>query len=311
MPKLSIAIITYNHEKYISEALDSIFSQNVNFDFEIVIGEDYSTDRTREIVLNYAKQYPDKIRLIERERNIGSTKNLFDTALQCKGEYIAMMDGDDVMLPGKLQKQVDFLDKHSDYVMVAHSMLEFEDANNKTLRVVKPKVEKSEYYLEDFLKYGSLFANSSKMYRRSAIPFNNSDQKIHFIADMLLTLLVLGKSKAGWINEILGKYRRHNGAMMRNLEGKKVYEDEMYTLETVKTMFGSSYEKFFPPRLSHAHLAYGMHEIKTGNRKTGRNIIWKSISLKPNLAVSQYIYLVLSFLPNKSVHFYNKLKNKL
>jgi glycosyltransferase involved in cell wall biosynthesis len=307
MPKLSISLITYNHEQYIAEALDSILSQETGFEYEIVIGEDYSTDRTRSIIEEYHAKHPDKIRLIDRGKNVGSTKNFFDTLLQCRGDYIAMLDGDDVMLPGKLKQQVDFLDTHTDHVMVAHSLLEFDDATGKTLRIVKPAVEKETYLLEDFLRKGSIFGNSSKMFRRSAISFSDSNQQIHFIADMYLTLMVVGTGKVGWLNEVLGKYRRHPGALMRNLKGEKVYEDEVYTLESVKSKFGNTYERFFAPRMAHASLAFGMHEIVDGNKRKGRRKIMESIRFKPDLAISQYVFLVLSFLPMAVVRQYNKI----
>jgi glycosyltransferase involved in cell wall biosynthesis len=72
--KLSVAIITYNHENFIAQAIDSVLKQDTSFDYEIVIGEDCSTDKTREIVINYQKKYPDKIKALLPEKNLGITK---------------------------------------------------------------------------------------------------------------------------------------------------------------------------------------------------------------------------------------------
>lgn len=309
MLKLSIALVTYNHEKFVGEALDSILTQEIPYHYEIVIGEDYSTDSTRSIVMEYQNRYPDIIKVTARGKNVGYTKNFFDVLLNCKGEYIAILDGDDLMLPGKLAKQIDFLDSNMDCVMVGHLMEEFEDGDNKVNRIVGPPVIKERYLISDFLAQGSVFGNSSKMFRRSAINFDNSDQKIHLIADMYLTLMVVGRNKAGWINEVLGRYRRHSGAIMRNLNGKKVYDDEMFTLSSVKEVFGDEIEIYFGPRMAHASLAYGMHEINNGNKKNGRKLIQQSIRYKPSLAPSQYIYLVLSYMPDSMVKLYRKINS--
>lgn len=109
--KLSVLIITYNHEKFIAQALDSVLMQTVDFDYEIVIGEDYSTDDTRQIVLAYRDKHPDKIRLLLPDKNLGMHRNFVETYRACRGEYVALLDGDDYWSGrDKLQQQVDFLD---------------------------------------------------------------------------------------------------------------------------------------------------------------------------------------------------------
>jgi len=121
VPVVSVALITYNHEKYIRQALDSTLSQVVDFEYEIVVGEDYSVDRTREILEEYAQKYPKRFVLIFRPSNIGATKNLFDTLTHCSGRYIATLEGDDFWNnPYKLRKQVDFLDKNKEFIGIAH-----------------------------------------------------------------------------------------------------------------------------------------------------------------------------------------------
>ena len=77
--KVSVCIFVYNLEKYISQAIESVLMQKTNFQYEIIIGEDMSTDHTRDICISYQKSYPDKIRLLLREKNLGMTKNIFDT----------------------------------------------------------------------------------------------------------------------------------------------------------------------------------------------------------------------------------------
>jgi len=143
-PKVSILVTTYNQEHLITQAIDSILTQQVNFPIEIVIGEDASSDRTREIVVELGKQHPDKIRVLlrdpevaERDRRIRLAGKInYLTALRaCRGEYIAILDGDDYFTsPHKLQRQVDFLDTHRECVICFHNVLAvYEDGRKETL----------------------------------------------------------------------------------------------------------------------------------------------------------------------------------
>lgn len=121
MPLLSVFMITYNHEKYIAEAIESALMQKTSFKYEIVIGEDCSTDQTRETVLEYATRYADKVKPIYQERNVGANKNAASVREACKGKYIALLEGDDYGIdPLKLQKQVDFLEAHPDFSICFH-----------------------------------------------------------------------------------------------------------------------------------------------------------------------------------------------
>lgn len=129
---VTVCMITYNHEKYIAQAIDSVLMQKTNFHYEIVIGEDYSTDKTREIVLEYKAKYPDKIKLLLQEINVGMMQNFTDTLKACKGKYIALLEGDDYWTdPYKLQKQVDYLDSHPEYSFCFHNAYVHDEDINK------------------------------------------------------------------------------------------------------------------------------------------------------------------------------------
>jgi len=145
-PKLSVILITYNHEKYIRKALDSVLMQETNFPFEIVVGEDMSPDDTRNIVKEYRNRYPEQIRLVHREKNTGRpTLNVYETTMKCRGEYLAYLEGDDYWTdPRKLQKQVDFLEAHPEYIACTHAHKMIDDEGND---ITDPEVLKtSEFY---------------------------------------------------------------------------------------------------------------------------------------------------------------------
>jgi len=128
LPRVSILVVTYNHAKYISQCIDSIIAQKTNFAFEIILGEDGSTDGTQEICKRYAAAYPDVIRLAIRDQSkkvylygrATGKYNLLCCLQEARGEYLAFCDGDDYWTDAtKLQKQVDFLDEYQRYSFCA------------------------------------------------------------------------------------------------------------------------------------------------------------------------------------------------
>jgi len=110
---VSVHMITYNHEKYIAQAIKGVLMQEATFDYELVISDDSSSDNTLNIIKEYQERYPNIVRIIHREKNLGSVKNFFDTLKHCNGKYIAICEGDDYWTDClKLQKQVDVLENN-------------------------------------------------------------------------------------------------------------------------------------------------------------------------------------------------------
>jgi len=126
---VSVMMLAYNHGEYIAQALDSILMQDVDFRYEIVVGEDCSADGTRKVLLEYQSHYPDIIKLLLHEHNIGMFYNQQRTLNACTGKYVAVLEGDDFWTDcTKLRKQVDFLEHHPDYVITYTDSQPF-DAN--------------------------------------------------------------------------------------------------------------------------------------------------------------------------------------
>ena len=124
IPKVSVSIITYNHRHCIARAIDSVLQQQVDFPYEIIIGDDCSTDSTQVILREYQQKHPEIIQLIlhpRRYTGVAGRLNNITNLYACRGQYIAMLDGDDYWIsPNKLSAQVSFLDRHPDYVMTFH-----------------------------------------------------------------------------------------------------------------------------------------------------------------------------------------------
>jgi glycosyltransferase involved in cell wall biosynthesis len=153
---VSVAVITYNHEKYIRQALDSILMQNVDFSFEVIIGDDCSTDQTAEIIKKYQQRYPHIIKPTFRSENIGATKNWYYSFLKCAGKYVAILDGDDFWTDKeKLKKQTDFLEKNKTYIACTQRSSVVDENNNITQESYNGpgRPESGDYTINDFLKY--------------------------------------------------------------------------------------------------------------------------------------------------------------
>src|ERR1700730_1952903 len=152
--KLSVMMITYNHEKFIAQALASILEQQVNFEYEIVVGEDFSTDDTRKILMDFHRRYPEQIVPFLRSKNVGAMANFAATLSACKGDYVAFLEGDDYWTDEfKLQKQANFLDAHPASVMCCHRVQLLYENGIAGLGVdMCPVIPSGPYRIEDLLK---------------------------------------------------------------------------------------------------------------------------------------------------------------
>lgn len=185
---VSVICVTYNHEKYIREALNSILMQKTDFSFEILVGEDCSTDATRDILKEYEKKYPGRFRMYYRKKNLGATKNEYELFMDARGKYIAALELDDIWTDSlKLQKQFDFLESHKEYIGVSHDfdiidkngmILENED-NQKIKQYFNRR-----FTLQDFLTEGFVFQTGTHFYRN--IYQDGGDYSIIYTADRLI-----------------------------------------------------------------------------------------------------------------------------
>lgn len=209
-PKVSVCVITYNQSRYVRACLQSIVEQETNFAFEVVVGDDCSTDGTADVIAEYRDRYPELIAPIFNTKKIGGTRNYVTSHLLARGEYVAHVDGDDVVARGKLQRQADYLDSHPEVVLVWHAVEQFDDGGEKR-ELVHPRlseiVDRERITLRDVLRYGSLGAASSIMYRRTSADYLNEIEGDTL--DYYFSARLLEGGLAANIEEVLGGYR-HN-----------------------------------------------------------------------------------------------------
>lgn len=211
---ISICIITYNHEKFIAQAIDSVLNQNTFYKKQIIIGEDFSTDTTRAICKDYANRYPDIIKLIPTEKNVGMLKNFHRTVTACDGKYVAFIEGDDYWTdPLKLQKQVDLLEANTDCSACFHNVILKQQRNEQNIEtILHQSLPKDTFDTEDVL--GPWFIPSSSFmfvnYADTVLPdwFFNCQY-----GDLPFMLLLSLKGKFKYIDEVMGVYRLHDKGM--------------------------------------------------------------------------------------------------
>ena len=247
-PKVSVLMITYNQEKFIAQAIDSALMQETNFFFEIVIGEDCSTDGTREICQAYQEKFPDRIRLLAREKNLGMFDNFLFTFQECKGQYLAVLEGDDYWVDAlKLQKQADFLDNNSEFAMVfTRTEAFYQDENRPGYEIPPPG--SGPYVLENLLRL-NFIANCSVMYRQGLA---NELPRWLYKLDMLdwpLHILHAQHGKIGFVDDITAKYRIHPGSQFSSRR----------VIDNLKSIF--AFYKDISPYLGKNYRS-GIHKLK-------------------------------------------------
>jgi len=219
-PKVSVCVVTYNQLKYIRQCLQSIVDQETDFDFEVIVADDCSTDGTREIVLEFAELYPDVVKPVFHEKNIGPYKNFIFVHTRATGEYIAHVDGDDYCLPGKLQAQADYLNQHEDCNIVWHRMnilyqdeMKMYEDNFSFIGLTRNK-----FFVDDIICNITIGLHSSKMYRSSNLfipPQNVSMPPLDFTANVYQ--LSTPEKYACFLNEFpYGVYRSSLGISNQN-----------------------------------------------------------------------------------------------
>ena len=205
--KVSICVVTYNQEDYIAECLQSLVDQKTDFPFEVIVGEDYSTDKTRVIIEDFSDRYPNLIVKNFQKTNVGPAQNILSSYLLARGKYICHMDGDDRALPGKIQAQSLYLDENSDCNVIWSRAKILDDKTGKmhddllnSRSVLGRKISK-----RDLLLFGSVACHSSKMFRAKTLREHCLPE--HDFLDFYLDVLQIGEGYGCIASEFFCVYR--------------------------------------------------------------------------------------------------------
>ena len=263
-------VMTYNHRDFIAAALDSALAQRTRFEYEILVSEDCSTDGTREIVLDYASRHPDRIRLILSDRNIRSNAVVARGIRAARGDYVALLDGDDLWTsPDKLQKQADFLDAHPDCAMCFHNAQVIGEDNIRPPRLWTPQGQKRFSTIEDIWQ-GNFIATASAMIRRAALPdIPDWYDSLFPITDWPLYILAAERGKIGYIDETMSIYRYHPGGLYSPLtEWEKLNRTSRF-YRRMDANTGRRYQRI-------VRAAYSKYFYEWAEEYLKRRVLWRA-----------------------------------
>lgn len=208
---VSINCITYNHENYIVDAIDSFLMQKTNFAFEILIHDDSSTDKTPEIIREYESKYPNLIKPIYQSENQYSKGTKVDrfNRERAKGKYIAICEGDDYWTdPNKLQKQVDYMEQHPECSLCVHAAHRVRPNKEKTKPHFRPSREDKIYTVgEVILGGGGLFATNSMLYPTAFSRDLPGFYQNAPVGDYPLAIYLALRGTVYYIDEFMSAYR--------------------------------------------------------------------------------------------------------
>jgi glycosyltransferase involved in cell wall biosynthesis len=222
---VSVLVVTYNHERFVRQALESALSQRLPQPFEILISEDCSTDGTREIVQGYAESHPHLVRLLLSKRNVHSNEVVARGLRAARGRYIAYLDGDDYWTnDDKLRTQVAFLDAQPDLTICFHNVQVVDEHSQSMGRLWNAPGQPELSGLYELLR-GNPIAASSVVYRRAAV----SDipgwyDRFFPVTDWPLHVLYAREGRIGYLDRTLGAYRLHSGGLYSTLGEREKLE---------------------------------------------------------------------------------------
>ncbi len=271
--KLSVLIITYNHERFVAQAIESVLAQRVNFDYDIVIGEDCSTDGTRAVIQEFQRRYPERIVAFFRERNVGGLRNLEATLPACRGQYLAILEGDDYWTcPNKLQRQVEFLDSHPKYAISCHRV-RFLDETGSGQAGSHPPHPAGSYTIEDLLR-GNFVMTGSAVVRRDLVallPPSFSDLKA---GDWARSVLTARHGTIELMDDIMAVYRLHAGGAWSGLSPDARLKETAGVLRALDKELGFRYAATIRQTIASPYLQMALTARSNGRRiETGKNLL--------------------------------------
>ena len=250
-PLVSVVIITYNHAPFIAQAIEGILRQETTFPFELVIGEDCSTDGTRDIVLRYQEEHPGVISVVTSGQNVGMKTNSYRTAKASRGKYLAFCEGDDYWHhPGKLQKQIDYLESHPECGLLFADCDVFHNRSAKLVRGYNGRngfSSPTTLTIEDFIDGRMMKWTCTAVIRKSLYEkVVSEDPYLHQsgelpLGDLQLWAEVASMSEVTYIPESMATYRvldqsasRSEDAVKSSAFGKSAAELRLYLCDKYK-----------------------------------------------------------------------------
>jgi glycosyltransferase involved in cell wall biosynthesis len=242
--KINIVVTAYNHEKYIAQCMESVLCQVGDFQMEVIVGDDASTDNTREILEGFQHSHPGVVSLLPAGPNLGVTGNLKRCLDACSGDFIAVCEGDDYWTDThKLQRQMDCLQLHPDYSMCFSALrLYFQDTNTFVLNVLP---ERDFLQTEDLISRNYIANFSCCMYRESTVRRLPSGIFDMFIADWMFNIACSQLGTIGFIRDPLSVYRIHSRGAWSGMLPVQSLRETCRLIDHYNEFLGYRYDTLF------------------------------------------------------------------
>ncbi|QNA44986.1 FkbM family methyltransferase [Lacibacter sediminis] len=321
IPLLTVCLITYNHKQFIRQAIEGVLKQQVDFSFQLLIADDYSTDGTRDILVAYQQKHPDFIHLILQEKNVGPAQNWIDLITRPQSKYIAYFEGDDYWIdPLKLQKQVTFLEANEEYSFTFHQALRISEHSSEY--DVYPVTDIRSFEAHTFFKMTTI-PMASLVYRTN-VPLTIRMNHRHGDFMMLCSLLTHGK--AYFFNEVMSVYRVHTGGVSFNHFTAKYLEKRLIDLSVEVNLL--EFSPAVRKEIAHTYVTHAILAVTFfRNELTKRQMVGYLVNSikyrKPSGSyLKEYQKLFISFSPfmgkllsifniKQMKHFFKRVYDKL
>lgn len=250
MITVSVLMLTYNQENYIDQAIRSVLGQKTNFNFELVIGNDASTDHTADICQRWKERYPNRIVFINRTQNLGLQQNFIQTYAHCSGKYMAICEGDDFWTSRhKLQKQVDFLESHPDYAICFHRVINYYE--ERGVKSLSNGGQKTNTDILD-LAQSNYITNVSVLFRRHYLEQLPKWFDRVSTYDYAMHLITAQHGKIHYINRPMAVYRQHGRGIWSESQTDKKLDIALVIRELLIDYFKERNREVYD-RLRQAH----------------------------------------------------------
>jgi glycosyltransferase involved in cell wall biosynthesis len=310
-PLVSVIMITYNHDEFIAEAIESILRQKTDFPYEILIGEDQSMDHTLEICRIYQKKDPDRIRLITAESNVGMHRNISRLWCRCRGTYIAFCEGDDYWCDDrKLAKQVAWFQAHPEFTLCgAYTKKIIKDSSGNWIQsdLIGPAKIKEKYDIQDLIP-GYSFHFSSVMMRNKIIDLPRWLWDVYCV-DRPLYLFCAEKGPVGFVPECQSVYRLHEGGVWSPRRELDKAEKGIALFKQLDKYFYYQHHRLIKKTVSQIIWSYAAECLLTGDSRMGRKLFRLSMAQSfPALPVTPEEFIKV-FIRLYFPCFYNLMKS--
>jgi glycosyltransferase involved in cell wall biosynthesis len=293
-PHVSVVVITYNQQEFVRQTLLSALDQDYD-NLDVIVSDDHSADSTPDIISSLAENYPGRLLPILNSTRAGITGNTNRALSRCQGDFVAFQGGDDLLCPGKIARQAEFMQIRPELALSYHDVDVFDSDSGSTLYRWSQRYGRRTGGVASVVRYGTYMAGTAVMIRRSCMPPNGMDGRIPSASDWLywIEVLAAGGGGVGYIDDVLARYRRHAKNVTGNWDWK--FEDQNLTLALIESRW-PEHALLVRQRRSEIFFTQALHHLAGGKRREAWQLGWTAVlSALPSLPWLQLVLREIFF----------------